>query len=406
MFTDLVEEGRKRILQTFPERQLYLRSGGEVRYYVISTRLQVTVVSALMVMALWCVVSMANIVLGVNPFSKPATEMRRLEAHYEQLLDDARVQQENARSLLAEQREDFVKAAKTFEEKHETISQILKSSGQDVGAARLPSAEYADSHILVAPVVRDALPRQSRSSFKKKSELGSHAIELGAPLRNIEDTQNSILVAAEIDTLNRIEQGRAVIGSTGLNVETVLRANNIGKGGPFIAMDAVDTAKNEGDFAPRTTSIKARIAEVEALKSAMNSMPFSHPIDAEYFQTSPYGTRKDPFTHRPTFHGGMDFGSYRMAPIVATAPGKISYVGWRGGYGRVVEIDHGHGFKTRYAHLAKTHVKRGQSVDTGTKIGGMGSSGRSTSTHLHYEIHFQDQEINPDKFLKAARYVQ
>jgi len=116
--------------------------------------------------------------------------------------------------------------------------------------------------------------------------------------------------------------------------------------------------------------------------------------------------RKDPFNNRPAFHGGVDFGAYRLAPIVATADGVVKFVGRNGGYGRTVEIDHGHGFVTRYAHLEKTYVKKGTFVKKGAKIGGMGSTGRSTATHLHYEIFFQGHDYDPDKFLKAGRYVQ
>jgi len=116
--------------------------------------------------------------------------------------------------------------------------------------------------------------------------------------------------------------------------------------------------------------------------------------------------RKDPFNKRPAFHAGIDFGAYRLAPIVSTADGVVKFVGRNGGYGRTVEIDHGHGFMTRYAHLEKTYVKRGARVKKGEKIGGMGSTGRSTATHLHYEIYFQGQDFDPDNFLKAGKYVQ
>jgi murein DD-endopeptidase MepM/ murein hydrolase activator NlpD len=105
-------------------------------------------------------------------------------------------------------------------------------------------------------------------------------------------------------------------------------------------------------------------------------------------------------------HHGLDFGGQRKTPIVATAAGIVTRVGRSGAYGNMVEIDHGHGFKTRYAHLYKTFVKRGQTVDKGEKIGGMGSTGRSTATHLHYEVHFQGRAYDPSKFLKAGLYVQ
>jgi len=146
--------------------------------------------------------------------------------------------------------------------------------------------------------------------------------------------------------------------------------------------------------------------EAEVLETAVTSLPLGHPVDAETYRTSGFGLRQDPFTKRPTMHHGLDFGGRQETPIVATAEGVVVRVGKNGAYGRMVEIDHGHGFKTRYAHLHKTFVKRGQTVDKGQKIGGMGSTGRSTANHLHYEIHFQGRAYDPSKFLKAGLYVQ
>ena len=116
--------------------------------------------------------------------------------------------------------------------------------------------------------------------------------------------------------------------------------------------------------------------------------------------------RSDPFTKRPTFHAGLDFGSYKDATIVAASEGIVTMAGRNGGMGKMIEIDHGHGFKTRYGHLNSLNVKRGQRVTEGQLIGGMGSTGRSTSTHLHYEVYFQGRTIDPSRFLKAGQYVQ
>jgi murein DD-endopeptidase MepM/ murein hydrolase activator NlpD len=105
-------------------------------------------------------------------------------------------------------------------------------------------------------------------------------------------------------------------------------------------------------------------------------------------------------------HSGLDFGAYHLAPITAAAPGQVTFVGWKGGYGRVVEIDHGHGFKTRYAHLQRATVQQGDTVAFGERVGQMGSTGRSTGDHLHYEVWFRGKVYDPTDFLKAGNYVQ
>ena len=403
MINDVFGELRSRVLQHFPERQLYLRSGGEVKYYVFGTKMQMAIVGGLMAVAAWCLFTMFNLLWGYNPMRAPAQEIKRVEARYQRLLADAQAKESNARLMLNEQRTSFEQMAKNFEEKHQTISQILKKETSPLQNA--PTQKYAQNRVLMAPTIRYAAPRTARSAIMKKASLDT-GMDIDRSLSNLDDTQNAILVSAETNTLDRIERGRAIIQATELSVDTVLRENPFGKGGPFIDLgDGIDL-NAEGNFVSRVTSIKARVAEAEALDNALTSMPLGHPVASETYRTSAYGLRKDPFTKRPTFHPGIDFGGQRMTPIVATAAGKVIFAGRNGGYGKSVEIDHGHGFVTRYGHMHKLNVKRGQMVEKGDKLGGMGTTGRSSGTHLHYEVHFQGRGYDPDKFLKAGKYVQ
>ncbi|WP_051279147.1 M23 family metallopeptidase [Hellea balneolensis] len=404
MINDVFGELRSRVLQHFPERQLYLRSGGEVKYYVFGTKTQMAITGGLMLVAAWCVFTMFNLIWGYNPMRAPAQEIKRVEARYQRLLADAQAKESNARLMLSEQRQSFEQMAKSFEEKHNTISQILKTPT----SPSLPSGDtsYADDRILMAPTIRDAAPRSARTAIVETASANT-GMDIDRSLSNLDITQNAILASAEIDTLNRIERGRAIIRATDLSVDTVLSESPFGKGGLFVDLgDDLNAAAAEGDFGSRVASIKARVAEAEALDNALTSLPFGHPVGVPTYRTSSYGLRKDPFTKRPTFHQGLDFGGRRETPIVAAADGTVIFAGRNGGYGRSVEIDHGHGFVTRYGHMHKLNVKRGQVIKKGDKIGGMGSTGRSTATHLHYEVHFQGREYDPDKFLKAGHYVQ
>lgn len=406
MVNDVFGDLRKRILQHFPERQIYLRSGGEVKYYVFGTRLQMAIVSGLIAVALWCVFTMFNLLWGYNPLRAPAQEIKQVEARYQRLLADAQAKENNARLMLSEQRQTFEQMAKNFEEKHQTISQILNTTGGSAPALPTGTTKYASNRILMAPTTRDVVPRTARNAISK-SEAREMGMDFDRSLNNLEDTQNAILVSAEIETLDRIERNRAIINAADLQVDTVLKESPFGKGGPFIELGEGVDVPTDGNFGSRIASIKARVAEAEALDNALVSLPLGHPVGVDdTYRTSSYGLRKDPFTRRPTFHEGIDFGGQRMTPIVAAADGKVVKSGRNGGYGKYVEIDHGHGFVTRYGHMHKINVKRGQSVKKGEQIGGMGSTGRSTATHLHYEIHFQGRVYDPDKFLKAGNYVQ
>ncbi len=400
---------RERILKTFPERQFIHRTGGQVNYFILSTRTQIIMAAAGSLLALWFLFTLITVLWGQSPLRSAAKELRVQKAQYERYLVDLEAQEKDARTLLVEQQQQFELAAKHFEDKHSTIMTMLTKGGIVPDPQELNLAKYASSEILMSPVIRDVLPRQARVAFSQKINITTGTV-IDASLVNLELDQNKILAQGEFKLQDKIENTRAILRSTGLPLAAILKNGGGGMGGPLIEINttapANGTSAVSNVFLPRLDSIKARVTEAEALQAALASVPLAHPIDAENYLTSAYGKRKDPFTKRPTMHSGMDMASYRLAPIVATADAKVKFVGWRSGYGRVIELDHGHGFITRYAHLAKTYVKRSQTVEKGEKIAGMGSSGRSTSTHLHYEVIFENRNYNPKKFMKAGQYVQ
>ena len=401
MINDFREDLRQRILDKFPERQIYVRSGGEVKCVTLSTRKQVIAVSILGFLVLWCLATLLNILWGHNPLRSQNQSMQMREARLERALEDIRAREESIRAQLEQERATFQTATREFEEKHETLAQLLSATGTETSKP-ITSTQYAASQVQMSPVVRDAKPRQARFDALRTKTASSRT--LSKDFRKLDETQNSFLVSAESDTLDRIERNRAILSAAQLDVTEVMSLGPMGKGGPVVSLEDMPDA--DGAFGSRIASIKARVAEADALDTAMASVPLGYPVADDHYRTSSYGMRRDPFTKRPTFHEGIDFAGRRNAKIVSTADGEVTYVGRRGGYGKVVEIDHGHGFVTRYAHLEKTYVKKGERVKLGDEIGGMGSTGRSTATHLHYEVHFQGRVFNPDDFLKAGRYVQ
>ena len=144
--------------------------------------------------------------------------------------------------------------------------------------------------------------------------------------------------------------------------------------------------------------------ENEILRKRFLSVPLASPIE-KYYITSGYGVRKDPYTKRRAFHKGIDLGAAWGTDILVTASGLVSFVGKYGSYGNSVFVDHGFGIQTRYAHLSKIRVKKGQRVSRGDRIGDMGNSGNSTGTHLHYEVREGGKAVNPMRYIKAAKDV-
>ena len=195
---------------------------------------------------------------------------------------------------------------------------------------------------------------------------------------------------------------------TGVPMSTLTGPEADAAGGPLVPQDFVAYLRDSGlnpAFSHRVAQVAARIGESRRLTDVASSTPLATPVAVDYRETSGFGSRVDPFTGRPAFHSGLDMAAFERAPVVATSPGTVSFAGTRSGYGYTVEIDHGHGFKTRYGHLRDIQVQRGDRVAIGQRVGSMGSTGHSTATHLHYEVWFRGRAVDPVNFLRAGRHV-
>ncbi len=138
----------------------------------------------------------------------------------------------------------------------------------------------------------------------------------------------------------------------------------------------------------------------------LGGVPVRKPLDGDLDASSAFGVRPDPFTGSPAMHTGLDMLADPGDPVRATAAGTVTTAGWSGGYGRVVDIDHGNGISTRYAHLSSVAVRVRQAVKVGQQVGKVGSSGRSTGPHLHYETRVRGEPVDPHKFLRAGQRLQ
>jgi len=198
------------------------------------------------------------------------------------------------------------------------------------------------------------------------------------------------------------------VGMTGLDVDSLVAQvdhSHLGQGGPFIpAADGLANFGPSAELGNTVNQLDEQLNRWTALRILLVGLPLTAPLD-QYRISSSYGSRKDPVNGRKAQHRAVDFAAPSGASVYATAPGKIVFAGWRGRYGRTIEIDHGHGIRTRYAHLRKILVKVGDEVDHRQKVGLVGSSGRSTGPHVHYEVRYKNKARNPLKFLKAGKYV-
>ena len=168
-------------------------------------------------------------------------------------------------------------------------------------------------------------------------------------------------------------------------------------GGPFIASGDVA-------FEDLADNVALSLDTLAELKRQTRKLPVANPLPGAQMSSN-FGSRIDPFNRRSAFHAGIDFRAARGTPVKATGNGRVVHAGRRGGYGLMVEIDHGNGITTRYAHLSRILVKQGEKIKTGDTVGKVGSTGRSTGPHLHYEVRRHEKATNPKRFLQAGREI-
>jgi len=351
-----------------------------MRGFVLSTGKQLAGAGVIAAAALWMGVCTAAMMVSALSVSASDQEITKLKAYNERVAADRQARLNAAMAQLSTSNSSIDELAQTVEKRHAALAQLLMDFRGAPGASQALA------------------PSKPRLTVK-------------SPVQRVQYTlmdQERIISAAEGYARSRAERLRLAFRLAGLNPDSYAgRGGNLG--GPLIeakdprALAAVLDV--DESFAVRIQRASLNMADMRGLTSAARNLPFFRPTSAAA-QSSSYGVRLDPFTRRPAFHSGLDFPGAGFTPIYATAPGVVSFTGVRSGYGNTVELDHGNGFKTRYAHLAGFNVRVGQRVTVGQRIASMGSTGRSTGPHLHYEVWVNGRAQNPNRYLKAGEYVQ
>ncbi len=229
----------------------------------------------------------------------------------------------------------------------------------------------------------------------KQSSIGTRLDRLQASLDRVEHRQSQSLAQLEDRYEGKARVLRGVLNQLGVKSEHTAEAI----GGPFVP---VKLSSQNQSFERALMRVNFARADAERLGHTLTMVPVRKPVTGELDMTSPFGIRMDPFVHEAAMHTGLDFRGDIGEPIHATAAGTVAIAGWSGGYGKMVEIDHGDGLATRYGHLSEIDVSVGDTVRIGQVIGKLGSTGRSTGPHLHYETRVNGEAVNPEKFLSAG----
>lgn len=350
-----------------PERRVHIETASGHKTLSIGTREQLMGIASAAMVAGWLTVSTVNAVNTDQMKDQQAqAELARMAAQVQALKADTA-------ALNA--------SVKTTAERIESRQQFLDAllTGKARGAA-----------------LADLLPSSRHVSAEGAANAG-----VLAPFAALEQKQIALLDKAAATAETRLKDAQALIGRLGLNPGRFVAQSSgrLAMGGPYVPVSG-DAAGAD----PRFAELYVNWQRVEQLEGAMSSLPSFVPTK-NYTLTSGYGFRYDPFNGRGAAHAGLDMAGAQGEPIYAAAAGRVVRAERFAGYGNCIEIDHGRGIVTRYGHLSSIGVKVGDKVAMGEKIGGMGSTGRSTGTHLHYEVRIDGQPVNPRPFVEASSYL-
>ena len=334
----------------FKPRDIFLHDGKSLRRFTIGSRVQLAAAFAVFVLLAW---SAFATVQAFSLMNGDVAQMQRQIARMQADVAQMRVQTRNHAALL-ERRQAFL------------ASVLSGDADADQLAALLPQQEQA--------------PHNS----------------LSQNYAGVDGLQESLAEQARSATVARYQETAQVLRRLGVNPARFHRAAMGGVGGPFepVTTDNAD---------PRFRELFMSWRRLDQLEQGVISIPSAQPLHATYNFTSGFGVRSDPFRGRAAMHPGVDLAGPMGTPVYATADGIVARSEWNnGGYGNLVEIDHGQGIQTRYGHLSRLIAQPGQSIHRGDLIGLMGSTGRSTGSHLHYEVRIDGRAVNPIPFLQST----
>jgi len=375
----------------FPEKQIVLRTGRHRTCFTVSTAAQAVVAMVAGTVAIW------QGVVTTQWLDSAATI-----AVKDYQIVDLRVDREAALESMSD-----------FERRFRALTSRIATEMQDI---ERDLALLAEHDRMTGQPVAAYTAADERSGGRLSRPLDLQLARLEESLFELRARHSDLLVSSAqtaSDQLDRLESALTSLGidTRGPTTETVDLCSEdvgepdqnadeaMGRGGLFVPAGATPA-----DYARPREAFHMTLRQWNDSIAAVGKLPLGRPVENMRI-SSTFGRRRDPFNRRQAVHQGIDYAGASHAPVRATGGGVVKYAGRNGRYGKLVEIDHGHGLTTRYAHLAEISVRSGQIVERGSEIGLVGSTGRSTGPHLHYEVRVRNQPRDPLKFIEVGTNV-
>ena len=429
----------------FSEQRLYLRSDSGTRFLRLTPARQMSIAAAALVLFGWTFFASSVYIIDTITADSGHVQTRNLQLDYEARLDRLSAERDK-RALEARQAQERFYVAleqisaqqsallasedrrRELETGIEVIQRTLRKTMKERDRAQAQSdrllaelqavtgsvttvagaAEEAGATLdfLNAALARTVRERDDR--IAEAERMRGRVERLKFEARLAEERNERIFTRLEEAVALSISPLEKMFEQVGLSTDKLMedvKRGYSGTGGPLEPLSVSTKGQPEDETTFKVNQLLKDMDRVNLMRITAESTPFLSPLRRSYRLTSPFGPRRHPVTGKYKLHPALDMAAPMGTPVYTTASGVVSFAGWAGGYGRVIKIRHPNGFETRYAHLAKIRVKKGQRVSQGDRIGDMGSSGRSTGSHVHYEIRKQGKATDPMKFFKAARNV-
>jgi murein DD-endopeptidase MepM/ murein hydrolase activator NlpD len=394
--------------------------GDDIRHFQVHPWLVAVGGSALAAMAVGYLLATSYLVLRDDLIDATTARQARLQQAYEDRISALRAQVDRitSRQMLDQQLMEtkvgeLLERQTQLTQRHGRLGPILDRVEQDAATlpavAPLPSdkpdvrADLGTSSQVLALAGAAPAPfsfwstRNSTAPGETSADRADKLfVAINQSLRTIESEQLTRINTLAEDAYQTADAISNVLEDAGLKVG--IEDSKQGIGGPLVPID------NPAQFETKVKELDEAIDLLDRMKSEARRLPIANPSPG-HSVSSTFGVRKDPLLGTPAMHAGIDFRAPMGSDARVTAAGTVISAGWNGGYGRMVEVQHTGGFSTRYGHLSKILVKEGQELSAGDVVGKVGSSGRSTGPHLHYEVRRNGDALNPVRFLKAGKKV-
>lgn len=424
----------------FPERRIFLKSDTDTRFIRLSSETQVFAVLGVAIMVGWTAVATAILLMDSIGSGNFREQAKRDQATYQERLNilsaerDARAQEalaaharfnsalrqvsamqsellesENRRRELEtgiEVIQTTLRATmKQREEARNQLAELQQETG-DASVAMFASAAPAQMEFMATALNQTATQRDQIANDAKKALDQRDELELEIQL--MQERNDEIFRQLEEAMVISVEPLDKMFRQAGMPTDRIIeevRRGYSGIGGPLTPISFSTRGEELSADEVRANHLLQQMDQLNLYRIAAEKAPFATPVHASFRFTSGYGYRRDPKTGGRRMHKGTDFAAPTGTDIFATADGVVTQAGWHSGYGKLVKIKHAFGIETYYAHTSKILVKVGQRVSRGDHIADMGSTGRSTGTHLHYEVRVNGKPVNPMTYIKAANNV-